>query len=88
MACETLTMVAENDTNDSKKGVCWSEVGNFVRQTRLIRTIIATIVLFYTISQIVGLGSEDIALIAISQALQGLLQLFYFHLHRAGTANL
>ena len=78
MACETLTMVAENDTNDSKKGVCWSEVGNFVRQTRLIRTIIATIVLFYTISQIVGLGSEDIALIAILSGVAGSAATFLF----------
>ena len=71
-------MVAENDTNDSKKGVCWSAVGNFVRQTRLIRTIIATIVLFYTISQIVGLGSEDIALIAILSGVAGSAATFLF----------
>ena len=71
-------MATGNDTNGSKKGRDWNKVGDFVRQTRLIRVIIATVVLVYTINMIVGLSSDNIALIAILSGIAGSAATFLF----------
>ena len=71
-------MVAGKGTDDSKNNSGWDRVGDFVRQTRLIRVIIATVVLVYTINMIVGLSSDNIALIAILSGIAGSAATFLF----------
>ena len=71
-------MATGNDANDSKNNSGWDRVGDFVRQTRLIRVIIATVVLIYTINVIVGLSSDNIALIAILSGVAGSAATFLF----------
>ena len=48
-----------------------NKVGDFVRETRLIRAIIATGVLVYTINMIAGLSSDNIVLIVILSGITG-----------------
>ena len=71
-------MATGNNANDSKKRVDWNKVGNCVRDARLIRITIATAVLFYIIHQIVGLDSDNIALIAILSGIAGSAATFLF----------
>ena len=63
---------------EPKNNSGWDRVGDFVRQTRLIRVIIATVVLVYTINMIVGLSSDNIALIAILSGIAGSAATFLF----------
>ena len=78
MVYETTAMATGNDANDSKNNGGWDRTGNFVRQTRLIRVIIAAVVLIYTINVIVGLDSDNIALIAILSGIAGSAATFLF----------
>ena len=47
-AYETPVMATGNDANDSKNNSYWNKAGDFVKQARLIRVVIATLVLLYT----------------------------------------
>ena len=71
-------MAAGNDANDPKNNDRCAGVIGFLKQTRLIRVIIATAVLIYTITLIVGLESDDIALIAILSGIAGSAATFLF----------
>ena len=71
-------MATGNDANDSKNNSNWDKVGDYVKQTRLIKVIIATSVLFYTIHVLVGLDSDNIALIAILSGVVGSAATFLF----------
>ena len=64
--------------NYSKNNRGWNKVGDFVKQTRLIRVVIATLVLLYTIHVIVGLDNDNIALIAILSGVAGSAATFLF----------
>ncbi len=70
-------MVAGKDT-DPKKGTRWEGAGAFIKQTRLIRTIIATTILFYTLNLLVTMKEDNIALIAILSGIAGSAATFLF----------
>ncbi|MCY4491321.1 MAG: hypothetical protein OXC46_07660 [Thaumarchaeota archaeon] len=53
-------------------------LGNFIKETRLIRTLIATAVLFYTLHLLVSIDMNDIALIAIFAGIAGSATTFLF----------
>ena len=71
-------MASGNDANDSKNISGCNGIFGFLKQTKLIRVLIATGVLFYAIQQIVGLESDDIALITILSGIAGSAATFLF----------
>ena len=71
-------MAAGNDANDPKNNGRCAGIICFLKQTRLIRVGVATFVLIYTIQQIVGLESDDIALIAVLSGIAGSAATFLF----------
>ncbi len=70
-------MVAAKNTNP-KKGTDWERIGAFIKQTRLIRTIVATAVLFFTLNYLANMNKDDIALIAILSGIAGSAATFLF----------
>ena len=72
-----IVMTDDLKKNDNCAGKM-SCLGNFIKETRLIRTLIATGVLLYTLQSLVSIDMNNIALIAIFSGIAGSAATFLF----------